>query len=300
MSELDQEARALIAKWQENVTNRHLTVPERLYHYADLNALQGIIETQCLWATDLRFVNDARELDYPKSTVDSCISEIKEKSESSAILRVLDAVQSRMRSFRRRVFSTSFSTDGDALSQWRGYSNGASSVSIGFNFRWYRTDEHAPCDVLLMPVNYDATHHQKIANEILHSGLNIAEQGWGNEPEHKSVGRSADAIFEAMFLEMLSWKDPLWRDEREWRMVSIHDYDFLTPLFRPTQVGLAPYIEQRPHDFRGPWRGRLQVREITVGPGANADLLGSALVEFCRTHGYHSATDVKISTVPLR
>jgi hypothetical protein len=32
-----------------------------VYHYTDVNGLIGIVEEKCLWASDVWFMNDARE-----------------------------------------------------------------------------------------------------------------------------------------------------------------------------------------------------------------------------------------------
>jgi hypothetical protein len=40
------------------------TEPERVYHYAGVTGLKGIIGDQCLWASDVWYVNDSREALY--------------------------------------------------------------------------------------------------------------------------------------------------------------------------------------------------------------------------------------------
>jgi hypothetical protein len=43
--------------------------PDRLYHYTDARGLLGILESRKLWASDVRLLNDARELDYAADLV---------------------------------------------------------------------------------------------------------------------------------------------------------------------------------------------------------------------------------------
>lgn len=43
--------------------------PELVYHYAGVNGLRGIIEGQCLWASDVWYMNDAREALYGFTTL---------------------------------------------------------------------------------------------------------------------------------------------------------------------------------------------------------------------------------------
>ena len=35
-----------------------------LYHYTSLSGLLGIIENKCIWASDIRYLNDSNEFSY--------------------------------------------------------------------------------------------------------------------------------------------------------------------------------------------------------------------------------------------
>ena len=37
-----------------------------LYHYTNVKGLMGILDSQCLWATDFRYTNDLSEIRYAK------------------------------------------------------------------------------------------------------------------------------------------------------------------------------------------------------------------------------------------
>ena len=49
---------------------------ETLYHYTNLKGLLGIVESRVLWASDIRYMNDASEL---KHTVDLIRIEIRQR-----------------------------------------------------------------------------------------------------------------------------------------------------------------------------------------------------------------------------
>lgn len=46
----------------------------KIYHYTDLNGLKGIIESNSLWATNFRFLNDAAELDHGTEAFENAMS----------------------------------------------------------------------------------------------------------------------------------------------------------------------------------------------------------------------------------
>ena len=48
-----------------------------IYHYTSPIGLVGIIEKKCMWATDLRYLNDASEFSY---TVDLILKVVEKNS----------------------------------------------------------------------------------------------------------------------------------------------------------------------------------------------------------------------------
>ena len=38
--------------------------PDQLFHYTTLAGMQGIVQTGCLWASNVAFLNDSRELQH--------------------------------------------------------------------------------------------------------------------------------------------------------------------------------------------------------------------------------------------
>lgn len=48
------------------------TPKELLYHYTTISGLKGIVESQSLWASDVRYMNDSAELQYIISLLKDC------------------------------------------------------------------------------------------------------------------------------------------------------------------------------------------------------------------------------------
>ena len=45
-----------------------------VYHYTDLNALNGIVASQDLWLTNLQFSNDSEEIEHGRTVVENAIA----------------------------------------------------------------------------------------------------------------------------------------------------------------------------------------------------------------------------------
>ncbi len=94
----------------------------------------NIAGSKTLYATDIRYLNDAMELKY---TSDLLRTEISQRLESnnSTNRKLLEQLKDWL--FHRltnghMLFVSSFTTNGNLLSQWRGYCQQGKGVSIGF------------------------------------------------------------------------------------------------------------------------------------------------------------------------
>jgi hypothetical protein len=68
MQDLSSVSSGIEAKRQEIISNvvcaRSAHIPTKLYHYTGLQGLSGILQSNTLWATDFRNLNDSSELVY--------------------------------------------------------------------------------------------------------------------------------------------------------------------------------------------------------------------------------------------
>lgn len=51
--------------------------PERLYHYTSIDGLKGILDSRCLWASQIHFLNDTKEFNYSFDILMELISGLK-------------------------------------------------------------------------------------------------------------------------------------------------------------------------------------------------------------------------------
>jgi hypothetical protein len=98
--------------------------PRRLYHYTTLSGLVGITSSHSLWASDVRYMNDASELTYAAELISEVLTETLSKVENEVVRAALPPPHPGFANpfeYGMRPFAACFCEDGDLLSQWRGY-----------------------------------------------------------------------------------------------------------------------------------------------------------------------------------
>jgi hypothetical protein len=283
------------------------TPPESLYHYTTAGGFEGIVSSASLWATDISFLNDARELHYGFDLMRKTIQELRSASDASVIEQF--SLDSFSNSTSFRAFVSCFCEDGDLLSQWRGYS-GAGGYAIGFDGHALQNNLESQPRRLgwLHRVVYDEANAERMAKVW----AKLMVQGW-DELRDKLLGSNLtedDAgryMYEfhgrhmtASAKACLVLKDPSFSEEKEWRIilvvqpaaVSAHG---VSVLFRQGAIGLVPYISV---DLRAS-NGLLPIKRVVIGPGADSDRRALAARMLLETAGY-SSVEVIESKVPYR
>lgn len=271
-----------------------------LYHYTSQAAAQSILEKKCFWATDMFYLNDKQELEYPIKLVCSILDEKIAKSDNedlSLIFRRLRDAMGEGSSFLR-IYGISFSERADDLSQWRGYGAG-SGVALGFclngcsrRFRLLKVDYSRPsqCALLRTVIEQYVEHCQQL----------IAQ---ASPPQRESIRHLMIQAFCSRILEMLlRFKAPFWESETEWRVVEVgfpFDYNNRDINFRQGAVGLTPYLEINLDDDDSPYLWSMSLRELFLGPSVSTDMSEYAWKLFLRRNNYHECQVIR-SLVPLR
>lgn len=277
--------------------------PNRLYHYTNVVALKSIIETQVLWFTDVRYLNDAEELDYPArligSVIESFISNTQDDVETELLRRFTNSFHAEG---MIDLFTMSLSEEMDELSQWRGYGEGSGGVSVGLDVR--HCSSNLPAALQLVRIEYDEAIQVTQIEDLVRAFLNLVQQHISMyEPRlHTFVIAECCRYFRAEVLGLaMRFKSRHWRSEREWRIVI-----GLTPdekrehlRFRSGKLGLVPFLESSVVQMAGINYGKLPISEIVLGPNPYHNLANEAMLSFLRHHGYYHC-EVTLSGVPLR
>jgi hypothetical protein len=118
-------------------------IPEKMWHYTSIQGFHGIVTSEQMFATDLRFLNDREEFVHARNIANQMVTESSEFDEEGFPNRkfLANAVTLAFESgplTGMQLFVASFSASEDQLGQWRGYSHGSSGVSLAFDLRSFR------------------------------------------------------------------------------------------------------------------------------------------------------------------
>src|SRR5882724_4204960 len=105
----------------EDIKNQ--TPPEMLYHYTSQEGLIGILNSRCIWASKVHYMNDSKEFSM---ALDLARTELNRRLETERD----GYVRFRLKDFLYQIGTIeninicvcSFSRRDDSLSQWRAYS----------------------------------------------------------------------------------------------------------------------------------------------------------------------------------
>jgi hypothetical protein len=235
--------------------------PELLYHYTNQTGLLGIFEKRCIWATHFRYLNDLNE---GKEFAEALREHEKHKDvKDESALESIDRF--RAWNARRNVFVTSFSENGNSLSQWRAYAGNAGGFCIGFegvhlqkaaaDFLSSRSEQFYSDKYPVFPCLYRDAETQELATKNLtqeSSNDTLVQRICPDNLDHQVVKSSA-------FLKHLAF-----REEQEWRMILVQKNDATMKeiVFRTGSLTVTPYVKV---PLELPEQG-IGIKTIAVGP----------------------------------
>ena len=120
----------------KSITEELFSTPPNntLYHYTSFNGLLGIVKEKALWASDIRYLNDAAEMKHTSNLLRDEISKQLESGQgNSKLLSQFSEWLSDRITNGHMIFAASLTSNGNLLSQWRGYCPTGKGVSIGFD-----------------------------------------------------------------------------------------------------------------------------------------------------------------------
>lgn len=295
-----------------------------IYHYTTVSGFKGIMTSGCLWAGNLRFLNDAAEYENGKRI---CISELEKfLTEEKLTPKIRGYMQMILRHIKENetnegnswsidnIFITSFCEEGNLLSQWRGY-GGKIGISIGLDYsrmrgaliipeskyRYARThniklyrepDENnggmlkIPSEVKWLQVEYDDETKAACYQQIFRNIVGVYEAYDGDYGHLEETCRSylAADLLRQMFPAM---KHKGFSEEKECRMVAHYMTDDPVDVsYREMDDLLIPYINFRILDYHGePFSTVLPIRDIMIGPGKEQDKVYESVVYFLEHQG---------------
>src|SRR5687768_16523689 len=107
------------------------TEGEILYHYCTGESFAAICNSSRLRLSDLFSMNDFLEMHWGYHIWELAAGELLEEIGKDFLDQIDDIIHAN--GFNTLIVGSSFSLDGDVLSQWRAYSNDASGYAVGFD-----------------------------------------------------------------------------------------------------------------------------------------------------------------------
>jgi hypothetical protein len=259
-----------------------------LYHYTTLSGLLGIVSSKVLWASDVRYMNDAAELRYTLDLLTEAIqTRIRWGNGKACLLEHFsDWIIDRLNQ-GHMLFAASFRANGNLLSQWRGYSTVGKGVSLGFHpahiSHW--ADEQA---FQVGRCIYDLEQQQRLVLQAVDAVCQM------NLPE--------DQLFAAVETDLLRLavllKHPSFQEEEEWRVVLPvvhHEFDARIK-FREGSAMLKPYTEFALHSSTQP----MALDHVYLGPSPDSTLAINSLRLFFRQNRLMPNRGIADCEIPYR
>lgn len=277
---------------------------ERLYHYTNFTGLLGIVGARALWASDIRYMNDSAEL---KHTADLIRSEITRRIGSGhprpdLLNHFLDWVTHRITN-GHMLFAASFRSNGNLLSQWRGYSRLGKGVSIGFNPEYILRCASSQSFQIGKCI-YDSRQQDRLIRQVIdavealareHDRLKACPTGEGD--------RCYQDIFQLIESDLLRiaaiLKHPSFREEEEWRIISPVVTDFVSApvLFREGASMLVPFIQ---FELLGENESPIALEHLFLGPTPNITISMNSLTMFLAKNGIQPSKGISYCQIPYR
>jgi hypothetical protein len=257
-----------------------------LNHYTRGSGLLGVLNSDRLWATHTAFLNDASEYRYGFDVAREIVERITELNSNWAPkhpeLAELIAGESTTHLEGGKlpsVFVSCFSTVGDDLSQWRGYTDPGDGYTLEFDQD--RLAESADAQGWrLVPVLYGTSADTAVANLAVEAFAKLDNGEYGADP---SPAQSAYREFlRALHYLAPTLKDAAFSAENEWRLISpMLDHFDSSIKWRPGKSYLVPYVE-----FALGAPASRTIVGFGLGPSPHPELAVSAMLMLANQHGY--------------
>ena len=269
------------------------TSPKIIYHYTTQDGLIGILKYRALWATKIHYLNDASELIEPLRIAENELEILARQFHAEGMKNdqltkdIYDRMLYDIQSWKSiNIYVASFCTQGDLLSQWRGYGVPSSAYAIGFDSQKLVQTISQYSFELRKCQYYNSMAYRKEITQLIMEYVN--EVKTNNETPvdfiGKLVNRAATMKFEC-FIE-----------EDEWRIVSWRPLSYIDNNinFRLGKSVVIPYYSM-PLDLSS-------IVEIMVGPCQHPELAKDAIYGLAHKFDLKKIQvgGIKTSQIPYR
>src|SRR4030042_6131247 len=275
-------------------SKRHRHFPPRvLFHYTSAPALLGIIKSNKIWATNIRYMNDSSELSYTYDLANEIITRMRSEQKNKIAQYFFECFADYIKgnnlyNYFFDVYAFCFCEDGDQLSQWREYAERGIGFAIGFNAEMI-TDKHVQQykNYGLVKVIYERSTQIKYLEYVIISCMH----------ELSSLAKLCkkmqmpDLVFDfcraldaGISTYAVQYKDKAFQEEKEWRIVYIQpSIDIIDKIeFRFSKEILIPYIELDLTGSSKALTNKLPITSIIQGPQSHPEIGSYSLKLFLK------------------
>jgi len=251
-----------------------------IYHYTTLTGLHGIVRDACLWASDVRSLNDKSEIIHAlrdmKNMVEVCAPDLLKEPGFGDTFDL----------GREFLYAACFSKSRDQLSQWRAY--GANmAVSIGFD-RFFLEQCASQAGGELRDVGYG-----KFNDTLQAKLLPILNELKGSDRRLADFALKKHAVSKKLKLLAGFQKHGSFSEENEVRFLGqrehVSDVSFRSTAERLTPYVVLPLVSKVGGASSGNFANKLGIVEVLLWPsdadnqviesiGMLLDTVGGALV----------------------
>ena len=280
-----------------------IKAPTYLYHYTSLENFVNILNSNELWMTEVRFLNDNSELNYAISNYYENIQQILankvkiiqkfrdyesdfDEQSLNELINILHEFLKKVHKLHSYSFVFSFSEKGDLLSQWRGYTKFGQGVSIGFNYKelidvlhpnlFEYPNKIGRIGQLLTPCVYSKKKiYERVEGTLLEIFANNFSEGL------------ASIDFSDIWGNCLQIKHPAFMEESEWRLsAQLSDENKIN---HKTGINsIIPIYKNRFENIKN------LIDHIIIGPNPNMEKAIIGLESFL----YGKGINIEVSKIP--
>jgi hypothetical protein len=279
----------------------------RMSHYTSVDGALAIIQSNRIRFTDYRYLNDKREVTYAVDLMRLVLDDdaIVVNSPALIMLKAHLAEQDTFPSYN--IYTASFSSDPNSLSQFRLYG----PVALEFE-----TDPNAfgsfRGDIRIGQVVYDTVKQTQLVKTFFDLVRQSEEKDKALiEKDEKKM--HLETLIDSFLAIGAMFKHPTFSDEREIRLLYSEPTEILSKFkqevarrnFRSSGGLIIPFTDtiDMKNDFsldvEKNANQKLPLKSVVIGPTAQAEALAQGVRELLISHEYHDVK-VSLSEAPLR
>ena len=225
--------------------------PSQVYHYTSPKGLIGILSKKKIWATNIRYLNDFNELHEASNAAERILTDML-NSASESEYDLLSRMLKNVGTAASRYYVSSFSEDGDSLSQWRAYCPPTGGYAIGIPSAQLAALAEEK-NWLFTKCVYKPSKRDSIIKEVIEDFLKqykdgLIDERYLNKLHFKDLDEYQTNIASRFQLYIAKIggviKNEAFKDEQEWRLISpsiIEDDDNIE--FRDGASCVVPYYK---------------------------------------------------------